>query len=219
MTLGATRQTLAQRLLADYHATGRLPRISGGDHEGGGDGESGDSGAVQGDQNSNANSGGEQGDGSGESNGFRPIASQAELDNIIGKRLDRERKKIAKDLEREVREAIEAEARQSEAEQQGNYKKLFEELQLKHEELEAQLAARELDDTRRDVAKRVGVPDDLVEFIKGDTEDDMEASAKALVKHITKPVDAPDTDAGRRGQGGGKRRDDTPPYRFGTRPI
>src|SRR5690606_23190353 len=93
MTLGPDRRTTAQHLLATYRATGRLPHISGGDHDsegGDGNGEGGEGNeSGNGDQNNNASSGGEQG-GSDTANGFKPITSQAELDNLIGRRLDRE---------------------------------------------------------------------------------------------------------------------------------
>lgn len=139
MTLGATRQTIAQRLLADYRTTGILPRISGGDHEGE---PNGDTGENQDDQNGDANSGGEQGDGSGD-NGFRPITSQAELDNLIGKRLDRERRKLAKELRDEITSEITAEARRKEAEEQGDYKRLLDELQPKYDRLVADVESKD----------------------------------------------------------------------------
>src|SRR5690606_8457345 len=121
MTVGATRQTIAQRLLADYRTTGILPRISGGDHGGG---PHGDTAERPDHQIGDANAGGEKGGSSGD-NGFKAITSQAELDNLIGKRLDRERRKLAKELRDEITSEITAEARRKEAEEQGDYKRLL----------------------------------------------------------------------------------------------
>lgn len=171
MTLGPDQRTLASRLLARYHATGHLPAIAGGDHEGeGGDGSE----SNEGNQNDNANSGGEQGGGSGESSGFKPIASQAELDNIIGKRLDRERKKLAK----EIRDEIEAEARTAEAERQGNFEKLYADLKAEHDAIKGEVESKDaridelLTIVKADVdAKWDDLPEEVKDAYDGDADD------------------------------------------------
>lgn len=190
MTLGATRQTIAQRLLADYRTTGILPRISGGDH----DGETnGDTGENQDDQNGDANSGGEQGGSSGD-NGFKAITSQAELDNLIGKRLDRERRKLAKELRDEITSEITEEARRKEAEEQGDYKKLLDDLQPKYDTAVTDLEAAQ---QRLDMALKVvndslaatwdTVPEEVRDLYDG-ADDDALARQAFLAKPATQKL-------------------------------
>jgi hypothetical protein len=133
--------------------------------------------------------------------GFQPIESQDDLDQIIRRRLNGMRKKLTE----EIREEIEADIESKAAEEQGEYKKLYDELQVKHRELESRLAERDLIDRKRDVAKRVGLPDARVDRIKGETEEEMEADAKAMAALVKTPAEeepetpeAPDTDSGRK---------------------
>jgi hypothetical protein len=133
--------------------------------------------------------------------GFQPIESQDDLDQIIRRRLNGMRKKLAEEIRGEIEADIESKA----AEEQGEYKKLYEDLQTRHRELEADLAERDLNDRKRDIARRVGLPDALVDRIRGETEDEMEADAMAMAALVKTPAEeepetpeAPDTDSGRK---------------------
>ena len=143
--------------------------------------------------------------------GFQPIESQEDLDRIIRRRLNGMRKSLTKD----IREEIEAEIEAEHAEQQGEYKKLYEDLRVEHDKLKDELDARDLMDRKRDIARQHGIPEEFVDRLRGDTDEEIEADAKEVAKAIkpassAKPTDddgddpeddkpaAPDTDSGRR---------------------
>jgi hypothetical protein len=72
--------------------------------------------------------------------------------------------------------------------------------------LKAQINDRDLRDRKTAIAKAAGLPDDLAGRLQGETDDELEADAKALAKHL-KAQDAPDNDAGKRTAPGQKKPD------------
>lgn len=197
MTLGPTRQTLAQRLHDQYRETGVPPSISGGDHDQ--DGDTGGDGDTTTDQDGDADSGGQQGERSGDGgtdskgSDFKAITSQDDLDRIIRERLGRERKRIAKD----VRQEIEDEAARKVAAEQGDYKKLHDDATKRIADLEQQLADRDRADLKRQLARKHNLDEDALEFVSGDDEETIEASVKKLAKLAARREDV-DTDSGKR---------------------
>lgn len=86
-------------------------------------------------------------------------------------------------------------------------------------DLKAQIADRDLRDRKTAIAKAAGLPDDLASRLHGETDDELEADAKALAKHL-KAQDAPDNDAGKRTAPGLKKTDKSEfsnPTRWGIR--
>lgn len=88
------------------------------------------------------------------------------------------------------------------AEESGNYKKLYEDLKVKHDELDKGLKDRDLSDLKSKVAKEVGLPDELVERLAGASEADLKADAEKLLKSVVPPK-AADTDTGKDQRGAG----------------
>lgn len=82
------------------------------------------------------------------------------------------------------------------AEESGNFKKLYEDLKGKHEELEQGVKDRDLTALKQKVAKDTGLPDELVERLAGASEADLKADAEKLLKSVA-PTKAADTDTGR----------------------
>ncbi len=120
---------------------------------------------------------------------FQAPKSQAELDRIIAKRIDRERKKAKSDpdLREQIREELEAEAALAAAKDAKDYQKLYEGTDKKLKAALAKIAeyeeAEELTERGRlaeRVANRVGLPDGWGERLKGETETELLADAKKL---------------------------------------
>lgn len=146
------------------------------------------------DQNDANKPGGEQGGSNDDSKGgFKAITSQADLDRIITNRLNRDRDALRKTLKDE----IDADVRAEEAKKQGNFQKLYEDLEGKYKALESSIAERDLKDRRIAAAKAARLPDDMADRLRGDTDEELEADAKELAKHL-RTQDALDTDAGER---------------------
>lgn len=145
--------------------------------------------------------------------------SQADLDRMVQRRLERDREAQKKDLRDEVKAELEGERSAEEALEAGKYKDLYDaevvksgKLQDKIDELKGQIAATEHDELRRQVAAKHSIPDTLVDRLKGDNEEELTADAKALAKSlnlkakgegdgeespVVKPVRRPNTDAGK----------------------
>lgn len=154
-------------------------------------------------QNDANKPGGEQGGSNDDSQGgFKAITSQADLDRIIGNRLTRERDSLRKTL----KEELDADIRAEEAKKQGDFKKLYEDLDERYKALESSLAERDLNDLKRTIATDEGLPADLALRLQGDDEDALRTDAKALAKHL-KAKDPGDTDAGDRTKPGQKNSD------------
>lgn len=140
---------------------------------------------------------------------------------------ERDARKKAETELADMRKRIEGfEARQREADEakqkeDGEYKALLEKRDAELEDLKNSLADRDLNDLKRKVGKHkdFGLPDDLIDRLQGTTEDEIREDAKKLAAFVALK-DGPDTDAGKRGNPGGK-----PPksesvlatYQFGKR--
>lgn len=103
----------------------------------------------------------------------------------------------ATEAEKELKRIKDAqeEADRKAAEDQGNYKKLYEDLIAKHETLEADLKKKERDALRTKVAGNHNLPSDLVERLAGETEAELEADAEKLAK-LVKATPPPNTETG-----------------------
>lgn len=116
--------------------------------------------------------------------------TQADVERIVKERLARAESKAA---EREQRARADAEAKA--LAEQGNFKTLYEKLQAEAAAKDAQLKALERKQLAGGVAARVGLPTALAERLQGETEEELEADAKALLAAIPKPT-APNINAG-----------------------
>jgi hypothetical protein len=106
---------------------------------------------------------------------YDPIRAQATIEKL---RLQ------LKDVEKRAKKADEleaAEAKRKEAEMSD-----LEKAQKKTAELESELKSTKLAILRRDVAERVGLPATFVDRLKGETPEDLEADAKALLDAFPK---------------------------------
>ena len=116
--------------------------------------------------------------------------TQADVERIVKERLARAESKAA---EREQKARTDAEAKA--LAEQGNFKTLYEKLQAEAAAKDAQLKALERKQLAGGVAARVGLPAPLAERLQGETEEELEADAKALLAAIPKPA-APNINAG-----------------------
>lgn len=123
--------------------------------------------------------------------------TQAEIDKIIKDRLDREKTRS----EAAAKKAADDAARKA-AEEQGEFKKLYETVLQEKQAAEERAKALELSSLRRDIAAKVGLPAGLASRLQGETDTDIEADAKQLLATLPKAA-APSLDggAGRTGQG------------------
>lgn len=104
----------------------------------------------------------------------------------------------------EERQSEREAAEQKRLEEQQKFQELYEKEKAKREAAEAQRQALELTSLKRRVADEVGLPKALAERLQGETEEDITADAKALLKTLPRP-DAPNLDggAGKGGKGAG----------------
>lgn len=146
------------------------------------------------------------------------------------KALDAERdlrkkaEKDARDLKKRL-DTLEAEKKkrdEDKATENGEFEKLANDRAAEIEDLKQQIKDRDAKDTKAAIAKKHGIPDELIAMLQGETEDDIEASAKTVAKHL-KVRDTTDIDAGEKSQT--KSKDKTPdkkafadPARWGLRP-
>ncbi len=130
---------------------------------------------------------------------FKPITTQEDLDSIIVKRLERESKKVTKELtEKYQKELEEAKGLKSaNAELQQKLDKvtkeagLYAEAQKSIADLQAKVKAYETQHIKTEVALKNGLDLKAVDFLKGDTAEEIEASAgelKSLVNIRTLPM-------------------------------
>lgn len=120
--------------------------------------------------------------------------TQADIDRIIKDRLEHERKRTETKLERER-----ADAAAKAAADAGDHKTLAEQAQARVAELEAQIAARDAAALRAKVAAAHQLPADLADRLRGATEEELIADAKALAKLIPPPAAGADSNPGRTG--------------------
>lgn len=118
--------------------------------------------------------------------------TQAEVDALIGKYRAQDKEKAKADAEK-----ARADAERKAAEETGQYKALYEKQQTELAAAKAEAHAAKLRGLRRDVAAKVNLPAALAERLQGETEDELEADAKALLAALPKAA-APNIN----GQGG-----------------
>lgn len=135
-------------------------------------------------------SGGSDNDDGDDDDGFEPITSKAAFERRIKGRLKRFGENLRAELESD-----------HEADLAAKLKPLNE----KVTKLTDDLKASELTRVRDKVALKHNLPDDIAELLKGDSEDDLEAHAKTLAKHVKtdKSADA-DADSDAAGESKGE---------------
>lgn len=119
-----------------------------------------------------------------------PDETKAEI-----KRLRRENAGYRKDVETiktEKKDRDEAKAKED-----GRFEDLLKERENELNDLKSELADRDLNDLKRSVATKHGIPDDLVDRLHGDTEETLTEDALKLAKLVI-ARQAPETDADRR---------------------
>ena len=116
--------------------------------------------------------------------------TQQDVDRIITERLAKERTKADA-------QAIKAreDAERKAAEEQGEFRKLYEKAQQQIAETEAKLQAAEIASIKRDVAARLNMPAALASRLQGEDESAIEADAKELMAALPKPT-APNINSG-----------------------
>lgn len=181
---------------------GRLCFAPDGDGDGGSGGETGNTGED------GKGDGGKTAD---EGKGFTPPASQDDLDALIAKRLAQQERQLRKTVADDTKAALAKEQADAKAKEQGDFQRLYE-----TEKAARETAERERDEEKRSalrarIAARHKLPDALATRLSGATEDELEADAKELAKHV-KPPAAPDTEGGKGRQDSGAK----PPARTQT---
>jgi hypothetical protein len=116
--------------------------------------------------------------------------TQTELDAIVTERLQRAQRKAE-----EATAKARTEAERKAQEEQGQFQKLAESLKAELEQERQARKAAELAGLRRDVAARRNLPAGLVDRLRGETEQEIEADAEALLAALPKPQ-APNINAG-----------------------
>lgn len=81
------------------------------------------------------------------------------------------------------------------AEEQGEYKRLYEEAEARRLEAEQKAQASELARLKSSVAQKLQLPPALVDRLRGETEEELEADAKALLDAMPKPQITASNDA------------------------
>jgi hypothetical protein len=116
--------------------------------------------------------------------------TQTELDAIVTERLQRAQRKAEEQTAK-----AKTEAERKAQEEQGEFKKLAESLKAELEQERQARKAAELAGLRRDVAARRNLPAGLVDRLRGETEQEIDADAEALLAALPKPA-APNINAG-----------------------
>lgn len=107
--------------------------------------------------------------------------SEAEVQQMIKDRLEREKQSQDKRLEAEKKAAEEAKLKE-----QNEWKVLAEKHQAELEKTKAELAARDLAEKKRTIAAKYNIPDQLATRLVGSTDEEIEADAKALAETLPK---------------------------------
>jgi len=131
------------------------------------------------------------------------------IDAAVGKAV----KATDKTARQDERQKIENERKNKDAEEQGDYKTLYEQEKEKREALEAKQAEAERKELQRAAADKYKLPAALAELLQGETEADLAAHAQRLAREIG-AREAPDTNGGKGGNGSvhtGKSADDDTP--------
>jgi hypothetical protein len=152
---------------------------------------------------------------------YEPPKTQADLDALIGK----EKAKAERAAKKEIDAAVEAAKAAAIEEWKALYEgaiKDTETLKAKIAELENDKRTMSLSALRSTVAAKHGLPAALADRLQGETEEALEADAKALAA-VAKTESAPNTEGGK-GKGTGNGSSATPPvksptHRFSNRNI
>lgn len=123
-------------------------------------------------------------------------------------------RKRLKDAEDAAQAAADADAKAK-----GEWEKIAQKRQEELDALKAQLADRDLRDRKAAIAKAAKLPDDMADRLRGETDEELEADAKELAKHL-RTQDAPENDTGERTPKGTKKPDKgawSDPARWGLR--
>lgn len=140
---------------------------------------------------------------------FKPITTQEELDSIILKRLEREGKRVTKELTEKYKTELDTAKKYKEEKQGllGDIAKLQQELQEKTKEagfyaktkedleksqstvadLTKKVRAYETQHIKTEAALKYGLDLKAVDFIKGETAEEIQASAEALKGLVSTP--------------------------------
>ena len=116
--------------------------------------------------------------------------TQEQVDALLKERLQRAESKAAQAAEK-ARQDAEAKALR----EQGEYKTLYEKLQTELEQERQRAKALEITGLRRDVAARKNLPAGLVDRLRGESLEEIEADADLLIANLPKPA-APNINAG-----------------------
>jgi len=108
--------------------------------------------------------------------------TQADIDRIVKERLDRAQRQADEKMAK-----AQAETEAKALAEQGKFKELYEKQQAELAKSAERIRAMELDTLRRGVAGRLGLPEPLIDRLRGETAEDIEADAKALLAAIPKP--------------------------------
>lgn len=120
------------------------------------------------------------------------------------KAAEKERNDLAKriaDIEKAQKDRDDADAKAK-----GEWEKVATERQQELDQLKADLAARDMRDRKIAAATAANLPKDMAERLRGETDEELEADAKELAKHL-RTQEAPDNDAGERTPKGIKKPD------------
>jgi hypothetical protein len=119
-----------------------------------------------------------------ETEGFKPIESQEELDGIIKDRLKRERESTSKKFEGWISPEDHQRALDEAAKSFDDYKKAHESDEQTIADLTAKNKAYETASLKSRIAREVGLPYECAERIRGEDEQSMLDDAKALKKLV-----------------------------------
>lgn len=111
-----------------------------------------------------------------------------EAEREARRKAEKDAKDAKAELDRINNERTEAERKA--AEEQGNYKKLYEDLLAEHNKTKDDLVKKERDALRSKVAAEHNLPTDLAERLAGETEADLKADAEKLAKLVKAPAPA-----------------------------
>jgi hypothetical protein len=121
--------------------------------------------------------------------------TQAEVEALIRERVAREQKKAT-----DAAEKARTDAKRKADEEAGEFKKLYDQSQIELATAKAEAHAATLRALRRDVAAKTSLPAALAERLQGETEEELEADAKALLAALPKPA-APNINGANGGNG------------------
>ena len=117
-----------------------------------------------------------------EQSGEVPKFTQSQLDAILKDRLAREEKKRAEATENAKREAEEKELKEKQ-----EWQKIAEAKEAEAKTLQQQLNDLTHKQLQADIAAKVGLPSAFATRLQGNTAEELEADAKALLENLPKP--------------------------------